>query len=335
MDERNELFLYTPDRLVLALRDAPDLTAAGDTTIGGERHTLVRATVRGGLPLTVAFHAGTGLPAMLRFRQGHPNDFGLVPFGRMDVVAWYSGWRTFGDISIPTQWDIERAGAPYKRMTVLAANFDPTFAPDSFVVSDELRQAFLDTRAPMHDRPIDSVTVALPGLLRIHAFGFPAGAIHTGNEWVLLEAGHAPLNLDRTLDELGGHDVQTISSAVVVAARNGNGGVARLVERGVPVYTSVAEEPFIDVMLKGYGVEKRGITVVREGMTIANGTLRLEPIALPDYPGSLMIYAPELEWLYLPDAATALDVRIGRARAAELGWTVSVVGTARGVDVPL
>ncbi|MEQ9401109.1 MAG: hypothetical protein RJQ04_18225 [Longimicrobiales bacterium] len=336
VDERDELFLYTPDRLMLALRAAPDLRTEGDTVVAGERFRRVRGTLPGGLDAVVAFHAGTGLPAMLAFRQGHPNDFGLVPFGAMRVDVWYANWRTFGDISIPTQWDVRRAGAPYKRMTVQRADFDPEFAADSFAIAPEVRTAFLAARGPMHDRPIDSVTVVAPGVVAVHGFGFPAGAVRVGEAWVLLQAGHAPLSLRRASDALAGHGVDRISAAVVARASAGNGGASALVEQGVPVYTSEAAAPFLDVVLEGAGVAPGAARVIRSPGTVAEaGELRLEPLDLPDAPGSLVVWWPERGWLYAPDAATPLDVRIVLDHARDRGWRVDALGTARRLWAPV
>lgn len=88
VDERRELFLYTPDRLLLALLDAPALKTGRDTTIGGELHHRVDGVLNQVFPSTVFFQAATGLPTMLRFSAGHPNDFGLVPWGVMAVEVW-------------------------------------------------------------------------------------------------------------------------------------------------------------------------------------------------------------------------------------------------------
>lgn len=339
VDERDELFVYTPDRLVLLLSGAGELGSAPDTVVGGERFHRVRATLAGvgqggaDLPVTVDFHAGSGLPARLVFRQGHPNDFGLVPFGEMWVEVRYSNWRSFGEVSLPTQWDIARAGAPYKRMTVRGAAINPELAADSFAVAPELRVAYLASVAPMHDRPVDSVTVAAPGLLQLHGFGFPAGALELDDGWLLLQAGHAPLSLERGRDALAARGMGRVRAALVAAATNGNGGVATLVEEGVPVFTSPAADPFLEVMLEGHGVRPRGITVVREpGWVEVGGTrLWMEPLDLPDTPGSILLYAPELGWVYAPDAVQPLDVRLVRDRARERGWEVRALGTPRGV----
>lgn len=335
VDERDELFVYTPDRLMLLLAGATDLTAAGDTTLGGEPHRRVRATLATPRPLavTVAFHEGTGLPTALWFRQAHPNDFGLVPFGKMQVEVWYSNWRTTGEVSIPTQWDIERAGAPYKRMTVRNAVFNPTFQADSFMISADLRSAYMASRRPMHDVSVDSVKIAAPGLVQIHGFGFPMGAVRGATGWLLLEAGHAPLSLARGRAALAQQGVSEIAAGLVAAARPGNGGVVDLVKGGVPVYTSAAAAPFIQVILSNEGVAVRGVTVVAEGRWVGEGEerLRLEPIDLPDTAGSLMVYSPRLAWVYAPDAATPLDLRMVRERARALGWKLRAIGTARAL----
>jgi hypothetical protein len=335
VDERDELFAYTPDRLVLLVRDAPDLSLAGDTLIGDERFTLVRGSLGGDLHATVGFHTGSGLPGLLRFRQGHPNDFGLVPWGDMRVEVWYSNWRTAGRISIPGQWDIIRAGQPYKRMTVRRATFNPQFAADSFAVSAPLRQAFLESRRPMHDRSIDSVSTPVPGLLAVHGFGFPAGALALGDGWLMLEAGHAPLNLERARLALKEAGMNRLDGAVVVAARAGNGGVVQLVRDNLPVHTSAAAEPFIRVMLENAGLPFRGVNVISTGRWIGSGDarVRLEPVDLPDVPGSLVLYAPALEWLYAPDAITDLDARIALDLARRNGWTVTRFGSARSLSV--
>jgi hypothetical protein len=337
VDEREELFLYTPDRLMLALLDARDPALAGDSVIGGERFRIVQATTPGDLPVRVFFHAGSGLPALLCFRAAHPNDFGLVPWGEMNVEVWYSNWNSFDGIGMATQWDILRAGAPYKRMTVRSATINPVLEPDSFATPPQLRSLYLATRGPMHDRQVDSVSTPHPGLAAVSGFGFPAGAVRTSAGWYLLEAAHHPLMLERARRALATQGVDALAGAIIVAARAGNGGVTALVNEGVPLLVAPAAEPFVRTMLENAGQPASGYQVVRSGRWLGTGTgrLRLEPIDLPDVPGSLMLYAPEIGWLYAPDAATPLDVRVATERARELGWRWTALGTARKLFVPI
>ncbi len=341
VDERDELFVYTPDRLVLALLDAPDLHALGDTLIGGERHRRVGARLAARYPSTIYLHAGSGLPTRLSFRAGHFADFGLVPLGEMDVDVWYSGWRTFGGISIPTQWDVWRSGARYKRMTVRSADFAPHFvAADSFSVSPEERADWLasaQTR-PMHESvPVEEPAVH-DGFVALGGFGMPAGAIDTGAGWLLLGTGQASFNYDRALHLLRPAGVDRIRAVLVAEGRIANGGVRRAVENAVPVFASMAAEPLLGRMLRGERVARAHWTTVTEPVELGAGPGRvvIAPVDLPDVPGAAMLYRPQARWLWVPDAVTPLDVRIARARAESLGWRVERVGTPRdlGLDGP-
>lgn len=335
VDERKELFLYTPDRLVLALTDAPEITIAADTLIGGERHHVIQATVLPDEDVRVYLHQGTGLPSLLRFEAAHPNDFGLVPWGEMQVEVWYSNWNSYDGIAIPTQWDVVRVGEPYKRMTVRNAVFNPTFAADSFATPAELRSRYLETRGPMHDRQVDSTALRHPRLAAVYGFGFPAGAVRASEGWFLMGAGHHPLMLERTRRALATHGVNTLAGAIIANARAGNGGVVTLVDENVPLLVAPSAAPFVRVMLENAGRTPDAFEVLTEGRWLGAGSerVRIEPIDLPDAPGSVMIYAPELGWLYAPDAATPLDIRVVTEKATGLGWNWTALGSAVGLVV--
>jgi hypothetical protein len=333
VDERDELFTYTPDRLLLALLDATALEAPGDTMIGGERHHRVRGTLGGRYLSTVYFHAGTGLPTLLRFRAGHFADFGLVPWGEMDVEVWYSNWRTFGEISIPTQWDIERVGAPYKRMTVRRADFAPEFAPaDSFTITPEQRSEYWASTAsrPMHEGvEVPEARIHAGGVAELGGFGLPAGAVDAGDGWFLLGAGQAAFNYDRAVEALAAVGVDRIRGVVIGAGTTGNGGVVRAGQAGLPIYASPAAEPFVRTMLANAGESAGTVAVVRDPLELGTGAHRvlLAPVDLPDSPGSLIVHRPATGWLWVPGASTPLDERLARERARELGWAVTSVGS--------
>lgn len=337
VDERDELFTYTPDRLVVALLDAPDLAAEADTIIGGERHRVVSGTLSGRFPSRVYFHAGIGLPTLLRFAAAHPADFGLVQWGEMDVEVWYSSWGTFGDLAIARQWDIIRVGVPYKRMTVQSAVFGADIAADSFAIADDLRDRYWDSEAPlpMHEGiEVTGTTEAAPGLVTIQAgFGMPAGAVEVGDGWLMLGAGQAPFNHDQAVDALATGGVGELSGVLVAEARGGNGGVVRAAQQGRAILVSQSAEPFVRTILRNAGASQATVDVVSSGRTLGRGAERLvlEPIDLPDVPGSLLVFKPSIGWLYVPEGTDPLHLRMARERAQALGWSVEVVGSPRGL----
>ncbi len=338
VDERQELFTYTPDRLLLALLDAPDLRSLPDSSLGGEEHHVLAATLSSRFPSRVFLHAGTGLPTLLRFRAGHPNDFGLVQWGDMDVQVWYSNWRTFGAVSIPTQWDILRVGAPYKRMTVTSADFEAAIASDSFTISDELRAAYWESDAPrpMHESMPAPQTPETPGsgiIVIARSFGVPTGAVSTGDGWLLLGAGQAPFNFDAGLATLGIEGVESLAGVLVAEARGTSGGVVRAVNDRLPVLVSGGAAPFVQAILRNHGASLETVRVIDDVQTLGVGAERvvLAPLALPDSPKSLLLFKPSLGWLYVPEGTDPLHLRMAQARALDLGWEVKAVGTPRGM----
>ncbi|GMV04920.1 MAG: hypothetical protein AMXMBFR53_12000 [Gemmatimonadota bacterium] len=338
VDERRELFAYTPDRLMLWAREAADLAAAGDTAVAGVPHARVRATVNG-IPMTLYLRASDGLPSFVAFRRGHPNDFGLVPWGDMAVEVWYSRWRTFPDgVSLPTQWDVRRAGAPYKRMTVLGAAFNPDFAADSFAVGPEERAAYLASPAvlPMHDLALDSARVLEGAWTETRTFGSAAGAILLGDRWLLLEAGQAPLSTERALEWLERTTGKPVAAAVVGSTRGLHGGITALMDRGVPVTVGPAVGRLAPAALDGYGRRGARLDVVEAGrwIALAGDSVRVEPLDLPDVRGALVVWWPARRWLYVADALTPLDLELALEHADGRGWAVERVGTARGLVQP-
>ena len=334
VDERRELFALAPERLLLAARAAPDLRLVGDTTIAGAPYARVAATVDR-YRMTILVRRSTGMLTAVRFHTDEPNDFGLVPYGEMDVEMWYGAWRKQADGLVdPYQWDVRRAGRPYKRMTVLAATFNPPATPDSFTVTDSLRAAyFASATRPMHDLPLDSARLVDSRFAGFGTPGAPVGAVKLGGRWLLLETGQAPSSAQRAVEWLAAHDAgSTVAGAVITMPASGHGGASWLVARHVPLSAAPGATPFVDAALRGYATPASGVTTVTQGRWLAIGgdSLRLEPIDLPDAPGAMVVYAPSLQWLYLYGAVSPLYLDVALAHARARGWRVTRYGSARG-----
>ena len=338
VDERDELFAYTPDRLLLAAADDPDLRIESDTLIDGLAHARLR-TDAGPFEATLLLRRADALPVAVRFRAGAPNDFGLVPWGEMDVEVRYSTWTTTrSGISTPTQWDVLRVGRPYKRLTVIGVDFEAAIPGDSFAVTPELATAFRETASrPMHDLPLDSARVFEEDFATFGAFGSPAGAVRVGGSWLLLETGQAPLSLDRAVawmeENAGGAPALALAGMV----RPGNGGPPALAKRGIPLHVGPGALPFVEMVLRNHGYPPTDARLLAGDGWLSVGTdsVRVERLDLPNARGSLVAWVPAHRWVWAPDALTPLDQAVLRERIADRGWDAAWVGDLRGLRRPL
>ena len=339
VDERDELFAYTPDRLMLAAA-ATTPRADGDTIIGGVPHVRLRFA-SGRLPVTLFLRADDGLPALARFRAAAPSDFGLVPWGEMDVEVWYSQWTPFaGGVALPTQWDVRRFGRPYKRLTLLHVEFNGTFAPDSFAIDDAVTAAYRRTAVkPMHDVPLDSARVSPEDadFVEFRTFGAPVGAVRVGGRWLLLETGQAPLSLERALDWMAAHNHGPVEAAIAGAVATGNGGIAAAASRKLQVLVGPGAKPFIDIVLKNHGRPTTDVRLIDSPtwLRIGSDSVRIERIDLPNAAGSIVVWVPSKRWVCAPDVTSPLDLRILKERMKLRGWNAEWFGSRRAVRLPL
>ncbi len=333
IDERRELFITAPERLLLLARADARAATLPDTTIDATAYHRVSATLDGWRSV-ILLRSTDGLPAMVRFSADETNDFGLAPWGIMEVEYWYSGWQKVPPgVLLPRQRDVRRVGRPYKRMTVLATTINPPVPADSFGFSDSIATAYLTTqRRPMWAVPLDSVAIQ-----REHFAAFPPfvglpGAVRVGGRWVLIETGQAAGSAERVAAWLRQATPETpIGAGIVTFPATGNGGVRWVVGQRLPLLVAPGAVPWVSRMLGGL----RGTTVVPAPawVRVGSDSLWLEPLPVPDYNGTLAIYSPTLRWLYLPMAGSPVVADLQAdliARLAARGLPVEWIGSARG-----
>ena len=344
VDERKEVFAFTPDRLMLAAKSAADLKALSDTAIAGVAHARFSATIDG-FPTTLFIRRLDGLLGMARYRAGQPNDFGLAPWGNMEVEVWYSRWNKFPlagtpGVAIPTQWDIKRVGRMYKRLTVLTANFDAVAPADSFAISDSLRTAFVAgaSAKPMWDLPMDSAKIIEPRLARFGNPGQSQNAVKLGSTWLMLEGTSVPERNDTDMQWLKSVDPNATAGGLLITVPNfGRGGAAWFASKKLPVYVAPGSASAMRITMANWKQSPTASTVISKPQWIRMGgdSLWVESIDYPDAPGSLIAYIPSMRWVYSGMAAApmAFDLLVQRIR--DRGWAVDRVGTLRSMTQPL
>jgi hypothetical protein len=333
VDERLEQFTFTPERLVLLAHHDEAARALADTTIAGTRYARVRATVSG-FATTLHFGRADGALALATFRAAQPRDFGLAPWGDMDVAIWYSNWqrlRDGGGVTVPTQLDVYRIGKPYKRMTTVSVQINPQIPADSFAVADSLRAAFLaQHNRAMYDLPVDSAKIVDGRFATFGAWGTPSGAVKLGTSWLLLEAGTAPLSIERSAGFLAKADAGSSLGGALVTAPIGQGGLAWLADRGVATWVPAGVRAYASEVLRGWKKSDRTKPVPADRwLRLGGDSARVETIDVPDYPRTTVLYVPSLRWVYAWAAASPVVLERVAAYARSRGWAVDRVGSAR------
>lgn len=337
VDERTELFTFSPERILLLARAASDLTTAPDTSIGGVVYRRVRATVSN-IPATLLFTGSEPTLAASIYRAEQAKDFGLAPWGPMAVDIWYSRWaRSQAGILFPSNLDIARVGRPYKRIQIMAADFTANIPADSFAIADSTRAAFFRTQnRAMHDLALDSARLVEARFAEFRTNGAPIGAIRLGSSWWLLETGTAPMNAERADKWLRDKaDGARVAGAIITSPSGNNGGAAWLAKHQLPIRATAATATHIAPVFTNRGLSAKSVIAIRKRETIVVGadTAVLEPIDFPDAAGSLLVYVPRERWMYLTPG-TPLQLEIAMRRAKVLGWRVEKVGSARGLSQP-
>jgi hypothetical protein len=340
VDERRELFAFAPERTLILAKSGGGLQALADTVIDGVAHGRVRGSVDG-YSTTWFLRRTDGLLAMLRFSADERNDFGLAPWGVMDVEFWYSNWVLIPPgVLLPRQRDVRRVGHTYKRMMVLTMTANAPAPSDSFAISDSLRHRYLSSqRAPMWDVDVAGSTISPEGFVGLPPFTGFLGAVRIGGSWVMLEAGQASGAAERTTTWLETQGAR-VAAVLVAQLTSGNGGLRWFAERRVPLYVAAGAEPLARHLLGETTLRARA-TMVRDErwVRVGSDSLWLARVELPDANGSLVAYSPTQQWLYAPLLAgrpamkPELDAVVARLRAR--GLTVSFIGGARAVRTPL
>ncbi len=340
VDERRELFTFSPERLLpLALRDG-NLALLPDTSIDGEPHARVKANVDR-FPVMLFFHTGTGLLARARFRAAQLNDFGLAPFGNMEVDVWYSQWRPVpapgGQMRYPGQIDIARLGRPYKRLSILSARFDVAAAPDSFTVAADVRTRYAAAATrPMWDIPIDSGRITESRFAVLGTPGFAPQAVKVGSQWLLLEGSAVPERAQVEDAWLRAKDGAGFGGVLISMSATPRGGMAWFTRNRLPVLHGRGAARGTAVILANWGVSAR-TTAVTEGrwVRIGGDSLWIEPFDAPGAPDGLLAYVPSLRWAYHAMSIDPLVKELIMERVKQRGWTVERLGNARTLTAPV
>lgn len=343
LDERAELFLMAPERLLPRLHDAATAGKARiipDTTVGGVRVRGVRAELDGRVVTAWINHNGW-LTAM-RIRAGQPLDFGIGAWGVMDVDVTYARWAATQGVGFPGYIGIARVGRPYKELFINAVVPNAPLAADSVVVPDSIRRSFAAIGGKaMSDVPVPTVVADSFGLAALPPQAGALGAVRLDGCWLVLGAGADQGSMGRLAAALGleagparGGADGRLAVVIPNASAGSAGGVAWATSRGYKAFVPPGARNLVRALHKQQGAAEKGIVAVNDGAwhKIAGDSVWMEPLDVPDQPAAMLIWVPRLKWAYL-GPGTGLVERAAWARLDERGFKPTRVGTARGVSL--
>lgn len=336
VDERRELFAVATERMLLAARDAGGLGLLTDTLIDQVPHARVSATIDG-LPSTLFFRRTDGLPAMMRFRADETNDFGLAPWGAMDVEYWYSNWaRLAPGVMLPRQRDVRRVGRTYKRMTLVTASINAPAPADSFVIADSTVATFLATeRRPMWRASLDTTKIIAENFVSFVPWVGTSGAVRIGGKWMLFESGQRD-GATALIEQFFASRTPNapLGGAIVANVATSNGGAVHIAKRKLPLYVAPGATRMVRTIVGAPAATAMTVVNTPRWVRIGTDSLWMEPVNLPDFGGTVFVYSPTLKWLYNPmigrnTIQPEYDDVVSRLRAR--GMTVEWTGSARDI----
>ncbi len=313
--QRRDDLRHGIERLLLTLADAPDLTAAGDTTIQDVPQHVV--AIQGGAT-RVYLSAVTHLPTLVDTFGEDDADPDWAQWGDVHTRTWYSSWsREPGGVRYPRTWTTDRNGVPTQRVSIFRIDLHPAAPADSFAIPDSVRAKFVAS-PPMilgngRGKPIDLAdgVTWVPGRWSTMIVRQPTGV-------VVIDSPYASAYSACVLDEIKRRypDVSVKSLVVTDFMWAHFGGVREYVGRGIPVYANARNERILRAVTSARHIShpdslaKSGrrlvLHPVASKLTLGDGPNRIElyPVNVPgaDYGRRIVVsYLPDRHVLWVSD----------------------------------
>jgi len=165
-------------------------------------------------------------------------------------------------------------------------------------------------------------------------------AVKVGTSWLLFDGSGTP---ERAAEDAAwlAEKVQgaTIGALLVASPNWGTGAAAWALDQHLPILVAPGSRTSIAASLQNWGRSGTAFTTVERGrwLRIGGDSAWIEPIDLPNIPGSLLVWVPSLHWLYASTAAPApfgpMDRLLALARSRK--WAVEYFGSFGAISTPV
>ena len=239
--EAREWMALSPQQILLSALGAEDLRREADVVFQGVPNHVVSFGA-GEQKRRVLLNAQTGFLTAVETTRAYPDDLYWQVWGDVLTRVSYSYWDLRpGLLFYPMQWDVERAGRPWRALTI--SKLEPGFAPSAqdFVIPEEQKKAYASRNVPLDDQPLGNpkrpaVEIA-PGVVFIPG-SWGIGLVRQSDGIVILEAPISNGYSARVIEEAKRRFPNLPIKAVVTTSDSWPhfGGIREYVARGIPVY---------------------------------------------------------------------------------------------------
>jgi hypothetical protein len=318
LEDAEEIFDLSPERILLTTLAAPDLRREPDAILQSISQQVVSFTWQH-RRVKVWLNPDTHLPTAVEWTRAYPGNAYWNPWGDVTTRVYYSlWWLAPGDIRYPLQLDYVRNGVEERKITITELKINEPIAADVFAIPADVKTAF-QAHPPViaDDRPLAAAGAQqiadgiffIPGAWNLALVKQPDGI-------VIVEA---PISNGYSAKAIAEAQRRFPDRPIKAAISTSDawphiGGVREYVARGVPVYVLDRTLPLLKRLVEAPHRE-RPDTLARaprpakfnsvSGKTaVGAGPNRLEiyPIHGDTTERQMMVYFPERKLLYGSDS---------------------------------
>ena len=309
---------FSPERLLPASWDAPDLRVLPDETLHGFTHHVLGYTWQGS-PVKLYLSSYTSLPTAVQFVRSYPYQVFLSSWGDVTTRITYDGWNLESNgMHYPRQWTYEREGLPDMTLVLTQLRLNPQIADSTMNLPADLFNKYHG-----HLRAEEAVPLGLggsgapqelaPGIVQVSG-GWNVEFVKQRDGIVVIEAPWSPQYSKRAFDAARARFGLPIKAVITTSDSWPHiAGVREAVALGIPIYALDLNLAILKRMvnaphtMRPDDLQQHPRTAhfisVSQRVTVGSGPNRLViiPYRMATAERQMMVYFPEYKLLYTSD----------------------------------
>lgn len=323
LEEADDVFHVSPERILLTALDAPDARRVADTLLHGAAHQVIAFSWEGH-PARIFINTSNHLPSAVEWTRPYPGNMYWNSWGDVTMRVEYSlWWLTAGGVRYPLQQDVTLNGLPERKITLTQLRINDALADAAPAIPQDF-QATAGSKPPLlpDDRAlaIQNAQEIAPGITFIPGL-WNVTIVKQADGIVILEAPIAAGYSAKVIAEAQKRYPGTPLKAVISTSDSWPhiGGVREYAAHSVPIYVLDLTRPLLERLLAAPHRQRPDLLQkspragkllsVSGNTVIGTGDNRIEiyPLRGANSERQMMVYFPGRKLLYGSDAFQQAD----------------------------